>query len=95
MLQGLFLQFNALPDRAMDMIAKLPALENLGMRSSGISDFSRKFTGDSRLLDAKKRADEVGKVRRERKVKGVIKSPKAKKKPGASPPSTANWQCSS
>jgi Leucine-rich repeat (LRR) protein len=72
-LQGLFLQGNKLYDSALDVIQKLPNLENLGLRSSGISEFSEGFTGDSRLLKAYKTAQsDAVKLRQERKNRVVI-----------------------
>lgn len=67
-LQGLFLQGNKLFDSVLDVLQKMPNLENVGLRSSGISEFSEGFTGDTRLVEARKAAqDDAVKRRQERK----------------------------
>ena len=82
MLQGLFLRGNKLDsDGTVTAIARLPNLENLGLRSSGVSEFPATFTGDDRLIQARKRHDEeVEKEKKGRRTgKKAPKPPRVRK----------------
>lgn len=48
--QGLFLQFNRLEEDNINIIAKLPAVENIGLRGSGITELPRTFTVRARAI---------------------------------------------